>query len=194
MMTETICPAFFVRRSIYKKSITCIFTALWLSLCASYLHATPLPLSDNELDSISAGYVLLTLTSNATATGEDTVTIAVTDSSVNSRRGPRGRTRTVSRGSSLSQAIGDVVSTETGYSLDTDEQILSANIVQRIRNSENGTTVIRVRINRRGQVTVRTRERPANGRNRNNNRNNRVTETNTLSVRVVTSTNNRNRR
>lgn len=170
--------------------IATVFFSLALSLAA---HSAPIQLDDSQLDGVSAGFVELTLTSNAAASGTGAVTITVTDVNIQSskpRRNRRGRTRTVSTGTATAEAIGEMVLTETGYQLVTDEQLQSLRLVQRIHNSETGTTVIRVRINRHGRVTVRTRHRSRS--NRRQAQNGPTTETNTLNVRVVTRSNRRN--
>ncbi len=178
------------------KNLPLFILCIALSLSSFNALSAPLPLTDSELDSISAGYVKLTMTSAATASGANALTITITDVNIESRNGRNGRknngrVRTVATGSATAEAIGDMVFTETGYILDTDEQLRSLRAVQTIQNSDGSSTVIRVRINRNGRVTVRTRERgPALAQNQTG----PITESNTLTVRVVTRTPTRHNR
>lgn len=143
-------------------------------------ESKPVKLSDTQLDNVTAGFVEFTITANSFAAGSDVVVISHTSANLRSN----GNGRTFVRGSAISTAIGDIVLTEAGYSLNTDENIISLRAVQRISNSENGTVVVRMRMRRDGRVTVTTTQRPARNGRRNNDR--RITETNTLTVRAVT--------
>ncbi len=166
-----------------KKAIGYVAASLFALLGgAAVAENSRIKLTDGQLDAISAGTVELTITANTFAAGSDgVVALAYTNSDIRSNR----RGRTIARGSALSTAIGEIVSTETGYILNTDENIISLRAMQRIRNSESGTLVIKTRILRNGRVTVTTIFRPA--RNGNRNRNGRpIVETNTLRVRAVT--------
>lgn len=161
-----------------------IIGALLLTLSLQ-AHSLPISLTDAELDNVTAGYVNLIITSDAAATGEHSITIAVTDVNVRqTSRGRKGRTRTVATGYGFAQAIGDSVTTQTSFNLDTNERIVSFRAVRRIQNSDGSTTVVRIRVNRHGRVTVHSSHRPA--RHRNGRGQNPNSQTNTLRVRVVT--------
>lgn len=150
------------------------------SITATADNTTPIKLTDSQLDTINAGFVELTITANASAFGSDVVSLAVANTNTRSNKGGQ----TVATGSGISTAIGDIVFTETGYILNTDENILSLKTIQRLQNSETGKITIRTRIHKNGRVTIKTIEQPP--KNNRGNRNRQITETNTLRVRAVT--------
>lgn len=164
----------------WKNTVRNITGILLISLsCTAIAEDTLFKLDNRQLDAISAGYVELTVTASSFAAGTDVVALAYASTDIRSNRNGR----TVARGSAISTAIGEIISTETGYTLNTDENIISLRAIQRISNSE-GTLIIKMRVHRDGRVTVTTTQRPA--RNGRGNRGRSFRETNTLRVRAVT--------
>jgi len=99
--------------------------------------AGPVPLSDSDLDAVSAGFVELTVDAVADATGPNPDAIAFTNVDIQtSEADENGDIFTVATGDGIARARGETVFTAVGYQLDTDETIVSFDLRESLRNSE----------------------------------------------------------
>jgi len=116
-----------VKQSFVK---TVIFTFLYF-LSIQFVKAAPVLLDNAELDRISAGYVDLEVNAKATATGRNAVSrFSANVEQTISEVQPDGYIYTTTTGLANAYARGKVVSTEVGYFLQTDEEILSFSVLQ----------------------------------------------------------------
>lgn len=103
------------------------FLALGFSIAA--VAGEPLPLTDAQLDSVNAGYVVLSIDATAEAHNLNPVAITLTDTNVLvGEPQDDGFVYTVAEGYGFAYASGETVYSSVSVSLDTDEVLVSSDV------------------------------------------------------------------